>query len=170
MTGLSSPSYSTMRWWSKSEVIKQVYDSFADVLSFLQNLDSDLPRATSQKLVDILQGVEIKLFPSLQSTSLVPWPPPSFSWHAARLVAERHSAMVTDVLRFDGLSFKWTVPIFFGSINGQTWLTKNKGIVSQQKGPCRMTSSFNLPTIKQPSLFSVCSVEFIIILWSLCGI
>ena len=59
MTGLSSPSYSSTRWWSKYEVIKQVHDSFADVSSFLQNPGSDLPRATSQKLIDILQNVPI---------------------------------------------------------------------------------------------------------------
>ena len=56
MTGLSSPSYSSTRWWSKFEVIKQVHDTFGAVSSFLQNPDSDLPRATSQKLIDILQN------------------------------------------------------------------------------------------------------------------
>ena len=56
MTGLSFTSYSNTRWWSQYEVIKKVHDSFADVSDFLQNPDSDLPRATSQKLIDILKN------------------------------------------------------------------------------------------------------------------
>ena len=56
LTGLSSPSYSSTRWWSKYEVIKKVHDSFADVSAFLLNSSADLPHTTSQKLREILQN------------------------------------------------------------------------------------------------------------------
>ena len=51
-TGLPSPSYSTTRWWSKFEVIRQIHDTFGDVSSFCES--SDLPTASSGKLIEIL--------------------------------------------------------------------------------------------------------------------
>ena len=36
-TGLIMPTYSTTRWWSKWEVLKQVFNAFGDVQSFLEN-------------------------------------------------------------------------------------------------------------------------------------
>ena len=53
-TDLCSPSYSTTRWWSKFEVIKQVHDTFGDVENFLQN--ENLPPATSGKMLKILNN------------------------------------------------------------------------------------------------------------------
>ena len=52
LTGLSPPTYSTVRWWSRYEVIKQVHDAFGDVSSFLSNDDS-LPPVTTGKLRSI---------------------------------------------------------------------------------------------------------------------
>ena len=51
-TGLSPRSYSTVRWWSRYEVIKQVHDAFGDVSSFL-NGNTLLP-PSSRRLNDIL--------------------------------------------------------------------------------------------------------------------
>ena len=51
-TGLSSPSYSATRWWSKFEVIHQVHNTFGDVPVFLCN--SDLPPVTTGKLLKII--------------------------------------------------------------------------------------------------------------------
>ena len=51
-TGLSIPSYSATRWWSKFEVLHQVFKAFGDVQSFLQS--SELPPATSEKLLAII--------------------------------------------------------------------------------------------------------------------
>ena len=52
-TGLSSPSYSATRWWSRFEVIHQMHDCFGDVAAFLRD-DPDLPAITRQKLVAVL--------------------------------------------------------------------------------------------------------------------
>ena len=52
-TGLSIPSYSATRWWSKFEVIQQVHNAFGDVSQFLDN--SDLPSVTTSKLLRILK-------------------------------------------------------------------------------------------------------------------
>ena len=38
-TGLSPPSYSTTKWWSKFEVIQQVHNTFRDVTTFLNTVD-----------------------------------------------------------------------------------------------------------------------------------
>lgn len=53
-TGLSSPTYSSTRWWSKFEVIKQVHDMFAFVESFLRN--ENLGSATSGKMLKTLNN------------------------------------------------------------------------------------------------------------------
>lgn len=45
-------SYSTTRWWSKWEVLKQMLGYFGDIPSFLQ--DGDLP-PTRLKLVEIIK-------------------------------------------------------------------------------------------------------------------
>ena len=52
-TGLSIPSYSATRWWSKFEVIEQMHNAYGDVSQFLDN--SDLPSATTSKLLRIVQ-------------------------------------------------------------------------------------------------------------------
>ena len=52
LTGISSPSYSPTRWWSKFEVIRQVHDAFGDVCSFVN--DCDLPAVSRGKLFGIL--------------------------------------------------------------------------------------------------------------------
>ena len=52
LTELSAPSYSTVRWWSRFEVTKQVHDAFGDVSSFLSS--SSLPPASSGRLSAIL--------------------------------------------------------------------------------------------------------------------
>ena len=51
-TGLSTPSYSATRWWSRFEVIHQLLNTFGDLPAFLH--DSDLPPATTGKLLQIL--------------------------------------------------------------------------------------------------------------------
>ena len=53
--GLSSPTYSSTRWWLKFKLIKQVHDTFADVESFLQN--ENLPSSTSGKMLKMLNNV-----------------------------------------------------------------------------------------------------------------
>ena len=50
-TGLSAPSYSTTRWWSKWEVLKGILETFGDVCSFLQQ--RGLP-PTRLKLLEML--------------------------------------------------------------------------------------------------------------------
>ena len=50
-TGLRAPSYSTTRWWSKWEVIKQMHEGFADVESFITT--ADLPPASKSKIQHI---------------------------------------------------------------------------------------------------------------------
>ena len=51
-TGLSIPSYSVTRWWSKFEVMHQMFKAFGDVQSFLES--SELPPTTSGKLLAII--------------------------------------------------------------------------------------------------------------------
>ena len=51
-TGLSTPTYSATRWWSKFEVIHQLHKTFGDVPVFLRS--GDLPPATTGKLLKIL--------------------------------------------------------------------------------------------------------------------
>ena len=51
ITGLSVPTYSATRWWSKWEVMRHLHDAFGDVPSFLEC--DDLP-ASKSKLLDIL--------------------------------------------------------------------------------------------------------------------
>ena len=51
-TGLPAPSYSATRWWSRFEVIHQVFIAFSDIEKFLKN--DDLPLATSTKLLKVL--------------------------------------------------------------------------------------------------------------------
>ena len=53
-TGLSPPLYSTTRWWSRYEVIKQMHDAFGDVCTFLFN--QELPTTTTTKMTDILNS------------------------------------------------------------------------------------------------------------------
>ena len=50
--GLSPPSYSATRWWSRFEVIQQLLKVFEDVVAFLSS--RGLPPATSTKLLEIL--------------------------------------------------------------------------------------------------------------------
>ena len=52
--GLSPPSYSTTRWWSRYEAIKQMHDAFGDVCTFLRN--HELPTTTTTKMTDILNS------------------------------------------------------------------------------------------------------------------
>ena len=56
LTGLSPPSYSPTRWWSKFEVINEVHDTFWDVTTFLNNRSLDLPAVSRGKLADILNN------------------------------------------------------------------------------------------------------------------
>ena len=49
-TGLSPRSYSTTRWWSRYEVLKQMYDAFGDVCTFLGN--HDLPTTTTTNILN----------------------------------------------------------------------------------------------------------------------
>ena len=53
LTGLSPPSYSATRWWSKFEVINQVHDTFGDVTTFLNDNHLDLPAVSRGKLTEI---------------------------------------------------------------------------------------------------------------------
>ena len=54
LTGLSPPSYSATRWWSKFEVVNQIHDTFGDVTTFLNDRSLDLPAVSRGKLTDIL--------------------------------------------------------------------------------------------------------------------
>ena len=51
-TGLSTPSYSSTRWWSQFEVIHQVHNAFGDVPVFLRN--GELPPVTTGKMLKII--------------------------------------------------------------------------------------------------------------------
>ena len=51
MTNLSMPTYSPTRWWSKWEVLKQVYNAFGDVRSFLEK---DELHASRSQMLEIL--------------------------------------------------------------------------------------------------------------------
>ena len=53
-TGLSPPLYSTTKWWSRYEVIKQMHDAFGDVCTFLFN--QELPTTTTTKMTNILNS------------------------------------------------------------------------------------------------------------------
>ena len=53
-TGLSSPSYSSTRWWSKFEVLQQLHDAFGDAVTFLSN--GELPKVTVTKMINILNN------------------------------------------------------------------------------------------------------------------
>ena len=52
LTGLSPPSYSSTRWWSKFEVVHQPHNMFGYIPAFLH--DNDLPLATTSKLLRII--------------------------------------------------------------------------------------------------------------------
>ena len=52
LTGLSPPSYSRTRWWSRFEVFSQLHTAFGDLPTFLNS--EGLPPTTSSKLLDIL--------------------------------------------------------------------------------------------------------------------
>ena len=54
-TGLSSPSSSSTRWWSKFEVLNQLHNAFADVVTFLSN--GELPKFTVTKMTNILNNL-----------------------------------------------------------------------------------------------------------------
>ena len=51
-TVLRQRSYSPTRWWSKFEVLRQLHDTFGDVLGFLES--DSMPPATSNALLEIL--------------------------------------------------------------------------------------------------------------------
>ena len=51
-TGVSMVSYSSTRWWSKFEVIKQVFVMFPDICTFLTT--EELPPTTTRKLLAIV--------------------------------------------------------------------------------------------------------------------
>ena len=53
-TGLSSPSYSSTRWWSKFEVLQQLHDAFGDAVTFLSS--GELPKVTVTKITNILNN------------------------------------------------------------------------------------------------------------------
>ena len=54
-TGISILSYSTARWWSKFELMKQVHDLFGDISTFLTN--EELPAITTKKLLAIIDDL-----------------------------------------------------------------------------------------------------------------
>ena len=54
-TGLSVPSHSNTRWWSKWEVLRQVHDCFGDVFSFITN-SADMSPAYKSKLIVIISN------------------------------------------------------------------------------------------------------------------
>ena len=53
-TGLSSPPYSTTRWWSTYEVLQQLHDASGDAITFLSN--EELPKVTVTKMTNILNN------------------------------------------------------------------------------------------------------------------
>ena len=52
-TGLSVPSYSCTRWWSKWEMLRQAHDSFGDVRTFIDNA-ADVSPANRCKIFQML--------------------------------------------------------------------------------------------------------------------
>ena len=58
-TGQSFQGYSSTRWWSKFEVLKQVLDLFGDLLPFLEE-HTDFPPATRGKLLGMLNDPQQK--------------------------------------------------------------------------------------------------------------
>ena len=74
-TGLSPPSYSATRWWSKFEVMHKVHDAFGDVVTFLDK--DDLPPATSGKLLAILNDAakcrKLKMELAMTVDSMLPF-------------------------------------------------------------------------------------------------
>lgn len=53
-TGLPVPSYSPTRWWNKFEVMHHIHNCFEDVNCFLHDNSLKLPKATTQKMLEIL--------------------------------------------------------------------------------------------------------------------
>lgn len=54
-SGISILSYSTTRWWSKFELMKQVHDMFGDISAFLRN--EELPVISTKKLLAIIDDM-----------------------------------------------------------------------------------------------------------------
>ena len=73
-TGLPAPTFSNTRWWSKFEVIRQVRDSFGDVVSFLNG--DNLP-PSSEKLGRILSDAsslrKLKIELAITTDSMEPF-------------------------------------------------------------------------------------------------
>ena len=53
LTGLPPPSFSVTRWWSRFEVMHQLFKSFGDILPFLEN--PELTSSSSNKMLEILK-------------------------------------------------------------------------------------------------------------------
>ena len=60
-TGLSAPSYSTTRWWSKWEVLKGMIETFGDVFSFYSREVSHLLSSSFLKCWIILHKIELQM-------------------------------------------------------------------------------------------------------------
>lgn len=58
-TGQAYQGYSTTRWWSRFEVMKQLLELFGDVLPFLES-NTSISLATRGKLLAILQDPQEK--------------------------------------------------------------------------------------------------------------
>ena len=62
--------HSATRWWSKFEIIKQVFDFFGDVEIFLRHHDYLAP-STCAKLLTFLDDPRKKVYLELELTTLV---------------------------------------------------------------------------------------------------
>lgn len=63
-TGISPRSYSPTRWWSRLEVLRQLHDTFGDVVDFLQG---DVSTTSSKCILEILEDPPKSRKLSLQS-------------------------------------------------------------------------------------------------------
>ena len=52
VTGLAPPSFSATRWWSRFEVMHQLFKAFGDVTPFLEN--PDMTSSTSTRIMEII--------------------------------------------------------------------------------------------------------------------
>ena len=54
LTGLTPPSFSATRWWSRFEVMHQLFKAFGDVTPFLEN--PDLTSSASTRMMEIINN------------------------------------------------------------------------------------------------------------------
>ena len=74
-TGRSMISYSSTRWWSKWEVMKQMFLYFGDIAPFLNEID-DIGSALRPKLLDVLNNSQKCASLRIELAGIVDWGEP----------------------------------------------------------------------------------------------